>query len=155
MLRKALASLLLAFGLLVSPATATWNPGVYTLASVAITAPLTASVQTPIVNLEGLTGVTLDVAFGYGSGGTTAVVVVQTSSDGGTIWRDVAYFAFTTASASKYANLSGLTPKSVAAYAALAMDGVNDGLLGDQLRAVITTTGTYVGTTLAVRASVR
>jgi hypothetical protein len=55
----------------------------------------------------------------------------------------------------RYANLSGLTPKSNVAYAALASAGVNDGLLGNQLRVVITSVGTYANTTLSVRASLR
>ena len=41
------------------------------------------------------------------------------------------------------------------AYAALAAEGVYDGVLGDQLRAVITTTGTYTSTTFNIRAAVR
>lgn len=128
---------------------------VYTLAALGITAALTAQAQTPIDDLDGMTAVSLEVAFLYGSGGSTAKVWVQTTFDDGVTWRDIAEFDFTTASATKVANLSGLLSKAVTAYAALATEGVMDGVLGDRLRAVVTTTGTYVNTTLAVRASVR
>lgn len=131
------------------------NVGVYTLAARQITTALTSEAQTAITDLDGATAASIIATLSYGSGGTSASVVVQTSCDGGTVWFDVAYFAFTTSSATKYANLSGLTAKNVGAYAALAADGVNDGLLCPQLRAVITTVGTYSGTVLTVRASVR
>lgn len=131
------------------------NTGVYTLSSLAVSTALTSSAQTAIEDLDGATAVTLEAQFQYGSGGTTCVVVVQTSFDGGSVWRDIARFDFTTASATKHANLSGLLSKAVTAYAALGSEGVYDGVLGDRLRAVITSTGTYANTTLAVRASVR
>lgn len=102
-----------------------------------------------------MTALTLVATFGYGSGGTTASATVQTSADGGTTWLDIARFDFTTASAKKVANLSGLLSKAVAAYAALASEGVFDGVLGTQLRAMVTTTGTYVNSTLDIRAIAR
>lgn len=131
------------------------NPGVYNLAVAQITVAQTAAAQTPIASLDGATAASIEAAFGYGSGGTSCDVVVQTSLDGGTTWRDIAHFTFTTASAVKYANLSGLTAKGITAYADLAAEGVNDGLVGNQLRAVITSVGTYANTTLSVRVSVR
>lgn len=131
------------------------NPGSFTLAALDLTSALTASAQTAIDDLDGMTGLTLEASLGYGSGGTTCVAAVQTSFDGGTSWRDVARFDFTTASATKHCNLNGLLSKAVTTYAALGSQGVYDGVLGDRLRAVITTTGTYVDTTLAVRAAAR
>lgn len=131
------------------------NPGTYALVALGITVPLAASAQASIANLDGMTALTLIATFGYGSAGTTASVTVQTSADGGTTWLDIARFDFTTASAKKVANLSGLLSKAVAAYAALASEGVFDGVLGTQLRAVVTTTGTYVNSTLDVRAVAR
>lgn len=131
------------------------NGGVYTLAALGITTALTSSAQTAIDDLDGATAVTLEAALAWGSGGTSIAAVVQTSFDGGTTWRDIARFDFTTASAVKVANLSGLLSKVVTAYAALASEGVFDGVLGDRLRAVITSVGTYVNTTLSVRAAVR
>lgn len=129
-------------------------PGSYTLAALGITAALSAQVQTPIAGLEGMASVTIEAAFAYGSGGTSCSAVVQESMDGGTLWRDIARFDFTTSSDVRYSTLSAVA-KSNVAYAALASAGVNDGLLGTQLRAVVTSVGAYVNTTLAVRASVR
>lgn len=131
------------------------NPDVYTLAALQPGAAQN-SLLTPIVNLDGMTAVSLEAVFQYGSGGTTFSAIVVTSFDGGETWREIARFDFTTASAVKTANLSGLKSNGVAAYAALGAEGVNDGLLGDRLAARIISTGTYGGsTTFALRASVR
>jgi hypothetical protein len=108
--------------------------------------------QSYIDGLDWMAAVTLFVNFVYGSGGTTCVVTVQTSIDG-VVWIDVARFDFTTASLSKVANLSGLTPVAAATVAALSSQGQTDGVLGDRLRARLTTTGTYAGnTSVSVRA---
>lgn len=132
------------------------NPGLYTLFAGEITTALMNEASEAIVDLDGMNAVSLVAKLGYGSGGTSIAAKVQTSLDGGTTWLDVARFDFTTAGATKVANLSGLTAKSAAAYAALGSEGVNDGLLGDRLRAVITSVGTYAGgTTLDIRAAVR
>lgn len=132
------------------------NPGLYSLGVVPVTGPIAASagIQTPIVNLDGMTAVTLEVAFSYTSGGTTCTVLVQTNFDGST-WRDIARFDFTTAAAVKHCNLEGLLSKAVSAYAALAAEGVYDGVLGNSLRCVVSSTGTYVGAQVSARASVR
>lgn len=130
-------------------------PGVYTLASLGITAALSAQAQTAIEDLDGMSSVTIEASFAYGSGGTTCIAVVQTSFDDGTTWRDIARFEFATASAVKHANLQANGAKAIAAYAALASETVLDGVLGDRLRCVVTSTGTYANSTLAVRASVR
>lgn len=132
------------------------NAGVFTLATLQIGAAMPQSLLTPIDDLDGMTAVTLDVEFDYGSGGSTVSVIVATSFDDGTKWRHIARFDFATASAIKQVNLEGLLSKGVTAYQDLAAEGVNDGVLGDMLAAIVTTTGTYAGgTTLAVRASVR
>lgn len=131
------------------------NPGVYTLGALSITTALTGQAQTAIDDLDGMQAVTLEASLSYGSGGTSVMALVQTSLDGGTIWRDVARFAFTTASATKHATLSGMLSKAVTSYAALGSEGVYDSVLGDRLRLVVTTTGTYADTTLTVRAGVR
>ena len=128
--------------------------GCFTLAAQAITAPVTAEELTAIGDLDGMLAVTLEAHFAYGSGGTTLSAVVQTTIDG-TNWRDVARFDFTTADDVKACNLSGLTPKGVSSFAALSSQGVNDGFLGNALRAVLTSTGTYVNSTLSLRASIR
>lgn len=132
------------------------NAGVFDLAAIQIGAALPESLLTPIVDLDGMTAVTLDVDFSYGSGGASVSVIVATSFDQGTKWRHIARFDFTTASAVKQCNLEGLLSKGITAYQDLASESVNDGVLGDRLAAIITTTGTYAGgTTLSVRASVR
>lgn len=124
------------------------NPGDYVLFAGGITGALTAQAQTAIEDLEGMLAATIVAKMTYGSSGTTIVAVVQTSIDGGTTWYDVARFDFTTASATKYVNLSGLTAKGATAVTALGSEGVVDGLLGSRMRAVITSTGTYAGGTL-------
>lgn len=132
------------------------NPGVYPLAALTLGQPMAQSILTPIINLEGMTAVTLDVDFRYQAGGSTASLIVVTSLDGGTTWRHIARFDFATVSAVKQCNLEGLLSKAVTAYADLASEGVNDGVLGAQLAAIVTTTGVYSGgTTLTCRASVR
>jgi hypothetical protein len=131
------------------------NSGIFTLAALQIAAARPLALLTPIEDLDGMTAVTLEANFQYGSGGATCSAIVVTSFDDGVTWRHVARFDFTTAAAVKTANLSGLLSKAVAAYADLASEGVNDGLLGDQLAVYLVSTGTYVNTTLSVRASVR
>lgn len=131
------------------------NPDVYTLAALQIDVAKDA-ILTPILSLEGMKAVSLEAVFKYGSGGTTCAAIVLTSFDGGTTWRQIARFDFTTASATKIGNLSGLLSKAIAAYADLNSEGVNDGILGDMLAARVISTGTYAGSTaLSLRASVR
>jgi hypothetical protein len=144
--------------------------GIYSLAGTsggtAITTALTNEVitvgvasdgssQAFISGLDWMAAVTLFANFTYGSGGTTCIVIVQTCLDG-VNWIDIARFDFATASVAKRCNLSGLTPVAVGAVAALAAEGVLDGILGDRLRAKVTSTGTYAGnTSISVRAAVR
>lgn len=141
--------------------------GIYNLGDATITVAVTDLVITDGVSasgvaqdfidrLGGMKAVTLQARFNYGSGGTSLKVDVETSLDHGVTWVPVARFAFTTASAVKVANLSGMTSKSPAAVAALSDDAVLDGILGDRLRARITSTGTYgANTSVSVRASIR
>jgi hypothetical protein len=131
------------------------NPGVFTLAALQITAPKALALLTPIVSLDGMSAVTLEANFQYGSGGTNLSAIVATSFDAGTTWRHVARFDFTTVSLVKTANLNGLKSNAVAAYQDLAAEGVNDGLLGDRLAAYIVSTGAYANTLLSIRAAVR
>lgn len=132
------------------------DAGLYTLALVPLTVAIAASAgaQTPITGLDGMTAVTLEFSFQYGSGGTSCIVLVQTNFDGST-WRDIARADFATTSAVKHCNLEGLLSKAITSYLALAAEGVYDGVLGDSLRCVVASVGTYVGTTVAVRAAVR
>lgn len=135
------------------------NPGDFTLLSLGITTALGAAAQTSVRNLEGISAATIEAQFAYGSSGTSCKVWIQTTLDQGQTWLDIANFAFTTASATKVINLSGLTPVTTAITptdGSMADNTVQDGVLGSALRAKITTTGTYAGSTsLSVRASVR
>lgn len=131
------------------------NPGVYTLAALQITTARSLSLLTPQTSLAGMKSLSLECNFQWGSAGTSCSLICATSLDGGTSWRHIARFDFTTAAAVKYANLQAMTSKAVTAYADLASEGVNDQLLGDQLAAYIISTGTYVNTTVSLRASVR
>ncbi len=57
----------------------------------------------------------------------------------------------------KQCNLSGLLSKAIADYAPLGANSVNDGILGDQLQATISSVGTFtgIGGTLTLRAVAR
>jgi hypothetical protein len=141
------------------------SPGVYNLGDVALTTAVTGSVITDandvayLEDFEGMVAATLQFKFAYGSAGTTCKAYVQTSLDQGSTWIDVACATFTTASATKVINLSGLTPKTTAATpsdGALTDDTCLDGVLGDRWRAKVTSTGTYAGSTsLSVRMQAR
>jgi hypothetical protein len=134
------------------------NPGSRTLALRPITTALTGEAQTAFIDLAGIVAATIRAQLQYGSGGTTAKVWVQNSIDNGETWQDVACFAFTTASATKIINLSGLTPKTTPVTptdGALGDDTFIDGLFGSAWRAKITTTGTYANTNLVVRMDAR
>ena len=99
-----------------------------------------------VVDLDGLTAVTLHVRFAPVSGGTTCKAWVQTSLDQGQTWADIFCAAFTTTAGFKIVNLSGLTPRTTVLAptdAALADDTAVDGVLGDRLRLKITSTGTF------------
>lgn len=142
------------------------SSGIYNLGDVAITTAQTSLVITSgysssqalqafLDGLEWMAAVTLFANFTYGSGGTTCNAIVQCSLDG-TNWIDIARFDFTTASRAAVCNLSGLTPAAVATVALLSSEGVKDGILGDRLRAKITSVGVYAGnTSLSIRAAVR
>jgi hypothetical protein len=97
---------------------------------------------------------TVQANFGYGSGGTSVDVYLQTSLDGGTTWTDIANFHFTTSAARSIYNLSAATPNTTAVAASdgsLTANSAVDGVLGTRFRCKYTTVGTYAGaTSLAV-----
>lgn len=120
--------------------------------TLAITTAITSSVQEVFSGLYGMKELSVEANFVYGSGGTTTKVWIQTSLDGGTNWIDIMSFAFTTSSLRKIhtvvmpavvATRTNVTPGD----AALADNTILDGILGDRMRAKVTTTGTYGGTT--------
>ena len=133
------------------------NPGFYSLSERAITTAISEA-QTPILNLDGMTAVTVQARLVMGTGGTSAKAFVQTSLDQGNTWIDIACFAFTTTGAVKVMNASGLTPRTTPITptdGALSDDTVLDGVLGDRLRVKVVTTGTYSNAVVSVRAVVR
>lgn len=128
----------------------------YTLAARQITAVVTSEAQTAITDLEIASAVGFEAVWTGGSGGTSAHAIVQTSYDGGTTWRDLVRFDFTTSAAVKTAKRSAVSIAAVAAYAALSAEGANDIPIGSRLRAVILSVGVFTGAggTLTVRAMV-
>jgi hypothetical protein len=130
-----------------------------TLLSTPITTAVTQTATlADAVDLASQRGVLLQANFGYGSGGTSVTAYVQTSADGGTTWYDVAAFEFTTSSAVKLFNLRAQTPVTSIATptsGALTANTSVDGLLGDRLRVLWASVGTYSTTTLTISAITR
>jgi len=127
-----------------------------TLCNKTITTALTKAAQETIINLTGLSSLALQAIFTYGSGGTSAKAYVQTSLDGGVTWVDIACFAFTTTTATKVSALTMRLAPATQAFAptngTLTDDTVVNGVIGDRIRVILTTVGTYAGsTTLVVR----
>ena len=127
-----------------------------TLYSATITTAISGVGQTPVIGLEQAKYLVLHANFVYGSGGTSADVYVQTSVDGGASWFDIANFHFLTTSGKKVSvvECSPATPFTAATVpgsAALSANTVLNGVIGDRVRALVTTVGTYAGgTTLAI-----
>ncbi len=115
----------------------------------AITTAISAVVQNTFSGLHGMKSLVVEANFTYGSGGTTVKVWIQTSLDGESTWIDVINFAFTTASGRKIStvDIGAAATAIVPTDAALADNSIVDGILGDRLRAKVTTTGTYGGST--------
>lgn len=145
------------------------NSGTKNLGNASITVAVTASVitegislnnveQSFVSDLQGALAASFLFDFSYGSGGTSVKAYLQTTLDQGNSWIDVACVTFTTSSARKAINLSGLTPKTTAispSNGALADDTCVDGFLGPNWRVIITSLGTYVNTNLSVRGTFR
>ena len=121
----------------------------------AITTALTGVAGTPLIGMVGMKALTVQAAFTTISGGTSADVYIQTSLDLGATWIDIMNFHFLTTTATKVSAVinttalaAGVTPGS----GALSANTILSGLLGDRVRALVTTVGTYVGTMLKVDA---
>lgn len=126
------------------------NPSAFTLGDFTVGAAGT-QIGTEINGLDGAQAVNLQVRFAYGSGGTKANVYIQTSLDQGASWFDIANVAFATASGVELVNLSALaavTTPTAPANLALADNTTLNGFVGDRLRAVVVSTGTYGSQTL-------
>jgi len=143
------------------------NPGLYSLGDATLGAAVVdevitrgsgpaSSVQEFIDRLGGMTSVNLWVEFFHGGGGTTCIIVVQTSLNQGEDWIDIARFDFATASRKAHAAVAVVASAAPANIAALSAEGILANQLGDRLRAKVTSTGTYTGaTSIGVRAAVR
>lgn len=144
------------------------TPGIYDLGDSAIGAAVAGVVITRAVNgvggqeefignLQGARGVALQANFTYGAGGTAVKVDIETSLDQGLSWIPVARFAFTTVSAQRVMNVVADTPLSTPyTPVQLADDVAVGGILGDRIRAKLTSTGVYSGnTSISVRAVAR
>ncbi len=146
LLRAAGLALLLALSC--APAWAT------SVCSVAVTTAVTASIQTAVAGFGKPQAVTIQARFTYvASSATSVALYVQTTVDG-TNWVDIAEFDFTTATAQKIVNVSGMTavttPTAVT-DGSLSSNTTQAGVLGAQYRCKITSVGTYgAGTTVAV-----
>jgi len=130
------------------------NAGVYDLA-VLDSSAFTNAVVSATGGLDGMTSVSIEAAFKFGSGSGALSATVMTSFDKGKTWRHVARFDFGTATATKLANVQAGSAKAVQAYADLGSEGVNDGFLGDRLAVQLAVTGSYSNSTLSIRAAVR
>lgn len=137
------------------------SPGDYSLFSGAINSATTrvTGLKAPLTGFNGITALTLDFEFKYGSGGNTCAAIVQTypSTDSSKV-RDIARVDFLKATKTMQLNLEGLLSKGPTQYADLASQGVNDGVLFSCLQVIVltdTTGGDYSGTTLSVTAGVR
>jgi hypothetical protein len=109
-------------------------------------------------DLAGMLACAFQAQFAYTSGGTSVAMFVQTSIDQGQTWFDIWAQQWTTAGGIEAANVSALTPRTTP-YApvnqGLTPGTVEDGLLGDRLRAVVVVVGTYVQSALNITGCAR
>ncbi len=98
-------------------------------------------------------GLTVQCNLVSGTGGTTVKCYIQTTLDGGTTWVDIMAFAFTTSDANKILSVreeTAIVADHVVTAGALADDTAVSGIIGDRVRAMVVTTGTYTGAELDV-----
>lgn len=128
------------------------NPGPFSLGDIQVGVAGTyyASIG-PTTNLSGITALTCQVRFFYGSGGSTVQAYIQTSIDQGSTWFDIAAIGFTTSAGTEIVNLSGLngvtTPVAPVSLW-LSNNTTFNGPLGDRFQLVVVSTGIYSGQTL-------
>lgn len=114
------------------------------LASQSFTTPVTGQTSAPVVGLGEVGSLNLICSFTAAGGGTNVFCVVQTTLDDGVVWFDIARFDFTTSSAVKRACCDGRAGAGVASLVSLASaDTKIDGLIGNRLRTLVTSSGTY------------
>src|SRR5258708_34578844 len=109
------------------------NAGTFAIATPQIGAAMTQKIISPIVGLNGMSGVTLTMNFKFGSGSGTVTPIVATSLDGGTVWYQIARWDLTNASVLKSRNIAA-GPAGGAAHADLLAAGSTAGASSGQLR---------------------
>lgn len=127
-----------------------------TITTLTITTPLTASAQPVLVGISPFKYLAIQAKMAVGTGGTSIDAYIQTSLDNGLSWFDIANFHFLTTPGTKLSVVvwdpatpfpANTTPGS----AALTANTVLNGVMGDRIRALVTTVGTYSGgTTLGI-----
>lgn len=133
------------------------NPGIINVGNFAIGAA-GMQIGDPVIELEGMISCNLQAQFIYGAGGSNVSVYFQTSLDQGNNWIDIACIVFTTSNGIMFVSLndSFLTTPTAPTDGSLTANTCLNGVLGDQIRAKIISTGTYTGSTnLILRACVR
>lgn len=123
------------------------------LATTTITVAAANVATTPITDLLGMHVLAVQATFTYGSGGTTAKFYLQTTLNFGASWVDIACWAFATTTAAPIMSVRSLTAVAAnytATSGTLTDNTIKDGLLGDRLRILYTTVGTYADDTTIV-----
>jgi hypothetical protein len=125
-----------------------------------ITAAVSPNVATPQdVIVPGSKGTLLEAEFFGGTGGTNVTAYVQSTTDDGATWFDVACFQFANTPGKKAFDLSNGTPVTTEATltnGSLSANTCVDGIIGDRLRVLYGSTGTYSGSTqLTITATAR
>lgn len=146
-----------------APAAAMNNPGPFPLqlngGDFSITAAGTLTPNAPSTGFAGINALACQVRFAYGSGGSNVTAYIQTSLDSGQSWIDIMAIQFTTSGGVQILNVSALdkvTSPVTPTDGALSPGTVVDGILGDQFRAKVISTGTYAGgSLLSVRCQAR
>ncbi len=140
--------------------------GLFNLGTAVVTAAVTDSVITAanfngapasfIGGLGGMKSLTAWADFVYGSGGSTAILKLQTSLDQGLSWIDILRFDFAQANRKAIASVGVFAGVAPASVAALGAEGKLDNILGDRVRAILTSSGTYAAnTSIACRIAAR
>lgn len=125
-------------------------PGTYSLCALTITTAITDQQQTAIDGLDGMTRVVIEAEFS-GTGGSTAVAVIRSRIGTAGTWREVASIDFAAAGAKSCTLVTAAaTP---AAFASLSANSVLN-WLGTGLQVEASSTGTWSGGMLSVRAHV-
>jgi hypothetical protein len=124
-----------------------------TLGEFAFTTPVTNSGPAAITGLGRILALSLTCVFTATGGGIGVRVYVQSSLDGGNTYFDAVCFTFGNTSGVLRANLDGCAQVAPTAPSAgaLADNTCAHGLLGEHLRFVVTSTGTFsAGTKIAL-----